>query len=109
MINSLWSQDIFIQLAVLFSCHYFADFPMQGDWLSEGKKKSWYFMFVHCMIYASTFVLFAHISLTAALILFVTHFITDPIKARWNLISFEMDQAIHWCVIIFIWLQFYVH
>lgn len=88
-------------LTVLFACHFVADFPFQGDWLGCNKGKSWELMIYHCLIYVATFVLFAHISTGFAILLFVTHLIIDPLKARWKVIkTIWFDQILHGLVIV---------
>jgi hypothetical protein len=88
-------------LMLLIACHFIADFPFQGDWLGVNKGKSWELMFYHCAIYAGTFLIFAHASLLFAAVLFISHIIIDPMKARWKFIKhIWVDQILHIIVII---------
>jgi hypothetical protein len=90
--------DLFL---LLFACHFLGDFPFQGDWLGINKGKSWELMFYHCAIYAGTFIIFAHVSSLFALILFCSHIIIDPCKARWKFIKcIWFDQILHIGVIV---------
>ena len=88
-------------LLFLVACHFVGDFPFQGDWLGINKGKSWELMFYHCAIYAGTFVIFAHAGLLFASILFISHMIIDPLKARWHFIKhIWIDQLLHVAVIV---------
>jgi hypothetical protein len=87
-------------IITLIACHFIADFPMQSDFLVLNKGKSWEINFYHAIIYASTFILFAHVSLSFAILLFVSHFIIDPMKARYKIIKpIWQDQILHFIVI----------
>lgn len=88
-------------LFIYFACHFLGDFPFQGDWLGLNKGKSWELMIYHCLIYTATFIIFAKVSLIFALILFLSHLIIDPLKARYKLIKhIWIDQLLHTVVII---------
>ena len=82
--------------------HFIADFPFQGDWLGTQKGKSWELMVYHCLIYSGTFVVFGDVSIQFAAILFVTHLIIDPLKARYKVVKhIWQDQLLHMAVIVF--------
>jgi hypothetical protein len=88
-------------LLILIACHFVGDFPFQGDWLGLNKGKSWELMAYHCIIYTSAFILFAKISLGFALLLLISHFVIDPLKARWHIIKhIWMDQLFHLGIIL---------
>jgi len=90
----------FSMFVLLVSCHFIADFPFQGDWLCQNKGKSWELMAYHCLIYTGTFVVFADISNNFAGLLFISHMIIDPIKARYKIIKhIWVDQLLHLFVI----------
>ncbi len=95
-----------ISISVLLTwlaCHFIGDFAFQSTWMSMEKGKSWEVNFYHCATYTATFVLFAHPSLLATIVLFVTHFIVDPLKARYNIInSIWLDQVLHVVTILLI-------
>jgi hypothetical protein len=85
---------------LLAACHFIGDFPFQGDWLALNKGKSWELMFYHCAIYTGTFILFAHAGLLFASVLFISHMLIDPLKARWKFIKhIWVDQLLHAVVI----------
>lgn len=88
-------------LCLLMAVHFIADFPFQGDWLGTQKGNSWELMFYHCAIYAGTFLVFGKVSLLFAAILFISHFIIDPLKARYKIIKpIWIDQLLHIMVIL---------
>jgi hypothetical protein len=67
------------------------------------KGKSWEVTFYHCATYTAPFVLFAHPSIQAIALLFTTHLIIDPLKARYHVInSLWVDQLLHIVTIVLI-------
>lgn len=95
---------------VLVIGHAFADFPLQGDFLSKGKNRNslppqladgkgspkdlWvYLMTAHCLIHAG-FVLIITGMVVLALVEFVLHFLIDCMKCEGRT-SFAMDQWLH--------------
>src|SRR5260221_6566940 len=97
-----------IVLVIWLGLHFLADCPLQGDYLSSMKGKSWEHLFYHCAEYTGVFVIFAHASPLAALALFVPHFIIDAMKARYKLIPWLwLDQLLHiFTILLFFWLHF---
>lgn len=95
-------------LLVWLACHFVGDFAFQSAWMSIEKGKSWEVNFYHSATYTAVFVLFAHPSWLATTILLVTHFVVDPLKARYKLIEpIWLDQLLHFLTIILIlWLKF---
>ncbi|MDF1826262.1 MAG: DUF3307 domain-containing protein [Verrucomicrobiales bacterium] len=100
----------FALLFALVIGHSFADFPLQGDFLSRGKNRNgkapqladgkanpkdlWiYLMTAHCLIHAG-FVWIITGSLVFALAEFVLHWIIDALKCEGRT-SFAMDQWLH--------------
>jgi len=90
-------------LLVWLACHFVGDFAFQSAWMSVEKGKSWEVNFYHCATYTAVFVLFAHSSLLATVVLFATHFVVDPLKARYKVIkSIWLDQLLHVVTILLI-------
>ncbi|GER86116.1 hypothetical protein KDW_02780 [Dictyobacter vulcani] len=90
-------------LLVWLACHFIGDFAFQSTWMSMEKGKSWEVNFYHCATYTATFILFAHTSVLATLVLFGTHFVVDPLKARYKIIDpIWLDQALHIITILLI-------
>jgi len=91
---------------LLLACHFLGDFPFQGDYIGHVKGQSWEAMMYHCLVYTATFIIFAKISLLFALILFSSHFLIDPLKARYGIIKrVWVDQLLH-IIIIYIGFHF---
>jgi hypothetical protein len=83
------------------ACHFIGDFAFQSSWMSMEKGKSWEVNGYHCATYTAVFVLLAHSSPLASLILFATHFFVDPLKARYKLIGpIWLDQLLHLATIL---------
>ena len=92
-----------VTLLVWLACHFLGDFPLQGDYLSSMKGKSWEHLVYHCACYTGVFVLFAHPSLLAIVALFVPHVIIDALKARYHVIPWLwLDQLLHVLTIVVI-------
>jgi hypothetical protein len=88
-------------LFIWLACHFVGDFAFQSTWMSLEKGKSWEINFYHCATYTAAFVLFAHSSVWATAILFGTHCIIDPLKARYRLFEpIWIDQLLHLLVIV---------
>ena len=90
--------------------HAFADFPLQGDFLSHGKnrhirppqladgrgspKDLWiYLMSAHCLIHAG-FVFFITGMVVLAFVELILHFAIDTLKCEGKT-SFALDQWLH--------------
>ena len=84
-------------IVCLVLCHLVGDYVLQGDFIAQTKGKNWYHLFVHCALYCIPFIIVFGLDWRAA-ILFISHMIIDPLKARWNKISYDQDQMIHYVV-----------
>jgi mannose/fructose/N-acetylgalactosamine-specific phosphotransferase system component IIC len=90
-------------LLIWLACHFIGDFAFQSAWMSMEKGKSWEVNFYHCATYTAVFVLFAHTTPLATAALFGTHFVVDPLKARYNFIKpIWLDQLLHVLTIVLI-------
>jgi len=86
---------------ILIACHFIGDFPFQSEWFVTQKGKSWEVCFYHAAVYAATFVLFGDAGWKLASVLLVSHFLIDPLKARWHLVkTIWQDQLLHAAVLI---------
>ena len=87
-------------ILMALACHFVGDFAFQSEWLASQKGKSWEINLYHCLIYTAVFVL-AGCLWWQALVLLGSHFIIDPLKARWNIVrSIWLDQLLHVVVIL---------
>jgi uncharacterized protein DUF3307 len=90
-------------LLIWFACHFVGDFAFQSTWMTIEKGKSWEVNFYHSATYTAVFLLFAHPSSLATAILFATHFVIDPLKARYKVIGpIWLDQLLHLITIVLI-------
>jgi hypothetical protein len=90
-------------LLIWLACHFVGDFAFQSTWMTLEKGKSWEVNFYHGATYTAVFVLFAHSSPLASAVLFGTHFVVDPLKARYKIIGpIWLDQLIHVATIVLI-------
>lgn len=114
----------FVLLFALIIGHAFADFPLQGDFLSRGKNRNgsapqladgrenppdlWiYLMSAHCLIHAG-FVWIITGYFLLALAEFVLHWVIDALKCEGRT-SFAMDQWLHiLCKVAFVVILFLV-
>ena len=76
-------------------CHCLGDYFFQTEYLALNKGKNNYFLFVHCVTYCVSFILKFGLSWKIYLI-FIIHFFTDLLKAKYDYISLETDQIIHY-------------
>lgn len=90
---------MFEMIMLLVMCHMIGDYVMQTDYIASTKGKNWYHMFVHCVMYIVPFYICCGFVWQLAVI-FVTHFIIDSLKARYNKINYWQDQVMHYCLIL---------
>ena len=75
---------------------------MQCDFIAKTKGSNLYHLFVHCALYCLPFVLLYGIDWKIG-VLFASHIIIDVLKARFNKISYIIDQILHY-IVLFIFL-----
>lgn len=86
-------------LLMLLAAHALCDYPLQGEFLSQGKNSKisgvpWYqCMTAHCLIHAGAVTLVTGIW-GFGVLEFVLHFMIDYMKVK-GLTSFNEDQAMH--------------
>lgn len=88
---------MFENLILMVLCHLVGDYVMQCDFIAQTKGKNWYHLFVHCALYIVPFCIVFGLDWRIA-VLFVTHFMIDPLKARWNKIAYTHDQVLHYLI-----------
>ena len=91
--------ELFSKIVLLILCHLLGDYVLQNDFIAKSKGSNWYHLFVHCAIYLVPFIVVFRLS-WKILFLFVAHMIVDPLKARWNKITYFQDQLIHYLTLI---------
>ncbi len=94
--------NLFLWLA---AGHFLGDFAFQSAWMAEGKGNSWEINAYHAAVYASTMLAVSaigglYLSPAVVALFFISHFLIDPLKARWGIIkSIWLDQILHFIVI----------
>ena len=88
-------------LKIIF-CHLIGDYVLQCDFIAQTKGKNWYHLFVHCALYILPFAIVYGFD-WKILLLFITHIIIDPLKARWNKINYATDQVFHYVIAILLY------
>ncbi|OGK15230.1 hypothetical protein A2690_00445 [Candidatus Roizmanbacteria bacterium RIFCSPHIGHO2_01_FULL_39_12b] len=77
------------QLIRALAAHFIGDFAFQTDWMAQNKGKSYEVNFYHAATYTATFVLLgAGLSPLQLIIILVSHFFIDLLKARWGIVKY---------------------
>lgn len=87
-----------IKYLLLVMCHLIGDYVLQNDFIASTKGSNWYHLFVHSFLYCVPFVFF--VSFNYLVLIFVSHFIIDALKARYSKIGYIGDQVLHYVVLI---------
>jgi hypothetical protein len=81
------------------AAHFIGDYPCQSIWMCTEKGKSWEVNFYHAAVYASVFLVLG-CAWWQFLVLLATHFMIDPLKARWGMVkTIWQDQLLHAVVV----------
>lgn len=84
-------------IITLIFCHLIGDYVLQTRFIAESKGKNWYHLFIHCVLYSLPF--FVAFGLVWQLVvIFATHCIIDPLKARYGKINYLIDQILHYTI-----------
>lgn len=89
----------------LVAGHFLGDFPFQSEWMTTQKGKSWEINLYHALVYTATILVTAKIGgfnlpLSAIAILATSHFLIDPLKAKWSIVKYIwIDQILHLVVL----------
>ena len=81
----------------LIMCHMIGDYFLQSDFLATTKGKNWYHLFVHSVLYCVPFVIMFGIDWKLGVLL-LSHTLIDPLKARYNKITYVQDQVLHYII-----------
>lgn len=88
---------IIMKMVFIIMCHLLGDYVLQVDFIAQTKGKNWYHLFVHSALYCLPFLIVFGLDWRLAL-LFVSHMIIDPLKARWGKITYVQDQVLHYII-----------
>lgn len=97
--------DYVTLLVQLVMCHMIGDYVLQSTFIATTKGTNWYHLFVHCFLYCVPFAIMLGINESLGLV-FVAHCVIDPLKARWNKISYVSDQILHYLTLILAYILF---
>lgn len=89
--------QIIKEIVLIVLCHLSGDYVLQCDFIASTKGKNWYHLFVHCALYCLPFLIVFGWTWQLPIV-FATHLIIDPLKARWNKITYAQDQVLHYLV-----------
>lgn len=84
-------------ILLLIMCHMIGDYVLQTRFIAESKGEFTYHLLVHCVLYTMPFYLCFGFTWHLAII-FISHMIIDPLKARWGKINYFQDQLMHYIV-----------
>ena len=95
------------KLIIIIFCHLVGDYVLQQEFIAKAKSSSWYHLFVHCALYCVPFAVIYNIDYRLY-ILFISHFIIDMLKARYNLLNYLDVQFLHYtfAIALYIDIQF---
>ncbi len=89
-----------IELIVkLIFCHLVGDYPLQIDYIAKTKGENWYHLLVHCFLYVVPFYWLFGWN-WQLLVVLVSHFVIDSLKARYKKINYITDQLLHYAVLM---------
>lgn len=83
---------------LLVVCHCVGDYVLQTDFLAKTKGTNLYHLFVHCVLYLVPFAILFGVDWKVG-ILFVSHFIIDILKAKYQKIRYVTDQVLHYLIL----------
>lgn len=86
-------------IIILIMCHMIGDYVLQTDFIAQTKGKNWYHLLVHCILYCIPFAIIFGIDFKL-LFIFLTHLTIDPLKARYNKITYIQDQIYHYITLL---------
>lgn len=86
-------------ILILLMCHCIGDYVLQIDFLAKTKGSNLYHLFVHCILYLVPFAMVFGTDWRLG-ILFVSHFIIDILKAKYQKINYVTDQILHYAILI---------
>lgn len=92
------------KIYIIVICHLIGDYVLQCDFIAKTKGSNWYHLFVHCALYVVPFSICFGVDLRIA-VLFILHMFIDPLKARWNVISYPQDQLAHYMTALVLYIS----
>ena len=84
--------QIFIKL---IACHLIGDYVLQSDYLATTKGNNAYHLCVHSFLYA---IPFYFVLGWGCIFVFSTHIVIDGLKAHYKVVSYSVDQILHYLI-----------
>lgn len=84
-------------IIILIMCHVFGDYVLQTRFIAESKGQNWYHLFIHCVLYSIPFCICFGFTWQLAVV-FASHMVIDPLKARYGKVNYWQDQVLHYAV-----------
>lgn len=94
---------IFEYLILLIMSHLVGDYVLQIDFIAKSKGENIYHLLVHCALYCFPFYIFFGFG-WHLLVLFLSHIIIDLLKAKYKVISYFVDQLLHYIVLLIVFI-----
>lgn len=91
--------NLLLTIINLILCHLIGDYVLQNDFIAKTKGENWYHLLVHCLLYCLPFLIMFGL-VWELLVVFIAHIIIDSLKARYKLISYTIDQVLHYSIIL---------
>lgn len=90
---------MFEKILHLLVCHALGDFWLQSAYLTEMKATRFYHLGIHSLLYTTPFLVLFPLSYQH-MVVFLAHFATDALKARYGRLTFNQDQILHYLTLL---------
>lgn len=92
-------KSFFEMMIKLIMCHVFGDYFLQDKFIATTKGENWYHLFVHAVLYCIPLYILFGLDIKL-IVIFVSHFFIDMLKARYKIIPYFLDQILHYLFLI---------
>ena len=94
---------IFEYLTLLIMSHLVGDYVLQTDFIAKTKGTNDYHLLVHCALYCLPFYIFFGFGWHLP-VLFFSHILIDLLKAKYNRISYFVEELLHYMILLIIFI-----
>lgn len=84
---------------ILLALHFMGDYVLQTDFLAKTKGNNIWHLFAHSVLYSLPFMIAFGFDWKVPFII-GTHIVIDTLKARYKVINYVTDQALHLMVLM---------
>jgi hypothetical protein len=103
--------ELLLILASMMTCHWYADFHLQNDWMAQGKSSSNYILFLHVATYTLFMLLFSvgmvsngyfhpSVGFIFPAVNGILHFCVDWVTSRWTSYHWKRGERHEFFVVI---------